>query len=67
MIAIEDGTNAVSDNVPIGEFTEMHWTGLGKCILTHLPEKRRDAVIEQSDLRRRRTTQSQIQPRFGLN
>jgi DNA-binding IclR family transcriptional regulator len=52
MIAIEDGTNAVSDNVPIGEFTEMHWTGLGKCILAHLPEERREAIIERSDLPR---------------
>jgi DNA-binding IclR family transcriptional regulator len=52
LIGIEDGMDAVSDNVPIGEFTEMHWTGLGKCLLAHLPPHRRDRIIERSDLPR---------------
>jgi len=52
LIALEDGTEAISDNIPIGEFTEMHWTGLGKCLLAHLPEERREGIIEQSDLPR---------------
>lgn len=52
LIDIEDGNQAVSDNIPIGEYTEMHWTGLGKCLLAHLPESRRTEVIEGSDLPR---------------
>jgi DNA-binding IclR family transcriptional regulator len=52
MIAIRDGKNAISDNVPVGESTEMHWTGLGKCILANLPEERRDEIIESSELPR---------------
>ncbi|WP_435181334.1 IclR family transcriptional regulator [Halorussus sp. AFM4] len=50
LLGTEDGRSAVSDNVPIGEFTEMHWTGLGKCLLAHLPSSRREAIIEESDL-----------------
>jgi DNA-binding IclR family transcriptional regulator len=50
MIAIRDGQNAISDNVPVGESTEMHWTGLGKCILAHLPADRREEIIESSEL-----------------
>jgi len=52
LIALEDGSKAISDNVPIGEYTEMHWTGLGKCLLAHLPEERRGEIIEQSELSR---------------
>jgi DNA-binding IclR family transcriptional regulator len=33
----DEGTEAVYDNAPIGEHTEMHWTALGKAILAHLP------------------------------
>lgn len=52
LIGLKDGRNAVSDNIPMGEFTEMHWTGLGKCLLAHLPEKRREEIIVTSDLPR---------------
>jgi len=52
LIGAEDGRGAVSDNIPTGEFTEMHWTGLGKCLLAHLPRQRREAIIEDSDLPR---------------
>jgi DNA-binding IclR family transcriptional regulator len=52
LIGIEDGHNAVSDNIPLGEFTEMHWTGLGKCLLAHLPKRRREEIIITSDLPR---------------
>lgn len=52
LIGAEDGRGAVSDNIPIGEFTEMHWTGLGKCLLAHLPEQRREEIIGDSDLPR---------------
>jgi len=46
----EDGSQAVSDNVPIGECTEMHWTGLGKCLLAYQPETKQNKIIEDSDL-----------------
>lgn len=52
LIGTEDGRSAVSDNIPTGEFTEMHWTGLGKCLLAHLPEHRREAIVGDSDLPR---------------
>lgn len=55
LIGVEDGADAVSDNIPIGEFTEMHWTGLGKCLLAHLPENRRNTIIENSNLPRATT------------
>ncbi|MFC7231646.1 IclR family transcriptional regulator [Saliphagus sp. GCM10025308] len=42
----------MSDNVPIGEFTEMHWTGLGKCLLAYLPQQRREQIIDESELPR---------------
>lgn len=45
-----DGTDAVSDNIPIGEFTEMHWTSLGKCVLAYLPRTRRKELIIERDL-----------------
>ncbi len=34
-----EGTNAVYDNAPIGEYTEMHWTALGKAILAERPSE----------------------------
>lgn len=52
LIDIEDGTKAISDNVPVGEFTEMHWTGLGKCLLAHLPPDRRETIVAESALPR---------------
>lgn len=52
LLELIDGTSAVSDNVPIGEFTEMHWTGLGKCLLAYLPSARADRIIEESELPR---------------
>jgi len=52
LIDIEDGTKAISDNVPVGEFTEMHWTGLGKCLLAHLPSDRRETIVAESALPR---------------
>ncbi|MEF8852379.1 MAG: IclR family transcriptional regulator [Haloarculaceae archaeon] len=41
-----EGTNAVYDNAPIGEYTNMHWTALGKAILAHLPEGYAGDVID---------------------
>jgi len=52
LLHLVDGTNAVSDNVPLGEFTDMHWTSLGKCLLAYLPSARTEAIIADSDLPR---------------
>jgi len=41
-----EGTEAVYDNAPIGEYTNMHWTALGKAILAHLPDDYVDQIVE---------------------
>ena len=41
-----EGTEAVYDNAPIGEYTNMHWTALGKAILAHLPASYVDDVLD---------------------
>ncbi|GAB3031861.1 IclR family transcriptional regulator [Natronobiforma cellulositropha] len=41
-----EGAEAVYDNPPIGEYTHMHWTALGKAILSEFP---REAVTEIVD------------------
>ncbi|RQG94231.1 IclR family transcriptional regulator [Natrarchaeobius chitinivorans] len=52
LLALSDGPNAVSDNIPVGEFTEMHWTSLGKCILAYLPSDRREEILAENPLPR---------------
>lgn len=44
--------DAIHDNAPIGEFTEMHWTALGKAILAHLPEERVYNIVDTHALAR---------------
>jgi len=41
-----EGTEAVYDNAPIGEYTNMHWTALGKSILAYLPDSYVECVVE---------------------
>jgi len=48
-----EGTEAVYDNAPTGEYTNMHWTALGKSILAHLPESYVEDVVEAHGLPRR--------------
>jgi DNA-binding IclR family transcriptional regulator len=47
-----EGTEAVHDNAPIGEHTEMHWTALGKAILAHLPADYVEGVVDTYGLPR---------------
>lgn len=47
-----EGTEAVYDNAPIGEYTNMHWTALGKAILAHLPDGYVDQIVETYGLPR---------------
>ncbi|SEV85276.1 IclR family transcriptional regulator [Natrinema salifodinae] len=41
-----EGSDAVYDNAPPGEYTNMHWTALGKALLAHRPESYIDDVID---------------------
>ena len=45
-----EGSDAVYDNAPIGEYTNMHWTALGKAILSELPRERVESVIDRHGL-----------------
>ena len=45
-----EGGEAVHDNTPVGEFTYMHWSSLGKAILAYLPVEVVDEVIEEHGL-----------------
>ena len=42
--------DAVYDNTPTGEFTQMHWTATGKAILSQLPYDRITEIIEAHGL-----------------
>lgn len=50
LLDLVDGTEAMSDNIPVGEFTDMHWTSLGKCLLAYLPRERIETIIAESPL-----------------
>lgn len=41
-----EGDEAVYDNALTGEYTNMHWTALGKAILAQLPESRVDEIVD---------------------
>jgi len=45
-----EGTEAVYDNAPIGEYTHMHWTALGKAILANLPDPYVEKILEAPGL-----------------
>lgn len=40
----------VFDNSPVGQFTHMHWTALGKALLAYLPENRVEEIVAQHGL-----------------
>lgn len=45
-----EGSEAVYDNALIGEYTNMHWTALGKAILAELPEEYVRAIVDRYGL-----------------
>lgn len=47
-----EGREAIHDNAPIGEYTNMHWTALGKAMLAEYPRSRVESVIEAHGLPR---------------
>ena len=42
-----EGPDAIHDNAPVGEYTQMHWTALGKAILAYYPRDRVDKILDQ--------------------
>ncbi|WP_290810943.1 IclR family transcriptional regulator [Halovivax sp.] len=44
--------DAIYDNTPTGEHTNLHWTALGKAMLAHLPEERVDEIVDRHGLPR---------------
>lgn len=40
------GENAVSDKAPVGEFTNMHWTALGKALLAHKSRSSVERIVD---------------------
>lgn len=45
-----EGSEAVYDNALVGEYTNMHWTALGKAILAELPDDYVRKIIDRYDL-----------------
>lgn len=45
-----EGTVAAADQIPIGEYTHLHWTSMGKAIFANLPERRVDEIVDQHGL-----------------
>ena len=50
LLYIAEGGNAIYDNAQTGEFTNMHWTSLGKMLLAHQPEERIHEIIDTHGL-----------------
>lgn len=42
--------DAIYDNTPTGEFTNMHWTAIGKALLAHFPDHKRREIIDRHGL-----------------
>lgn len=42
----------VFDNSPVGQFTHMHWTSLGKSMLAHQPDERIREIVDRHGLPR---------------
>jgi DNA-binding IclR family transcriptional regulator len=47
-----EGPESIHDNAPVGEYTNMHWTALGKAMLAYYPEEEVDAIIDAHGLPR---------------
>lgn len=45
-----EGPEAVYDDPPIGEYTHMHWTALGKAMLAHMPRETVDRIVDRYGL-----------------
>jgi DNA-binding IclR family transcriptional regulator len=47
-----EGPESIHDNAPIGEYTNMHWTALGKAMLAYYTEGEVDSIINSHGLPR---------------
>ncbi|WP_135303965.1 IclR family transcriptional regulator [Haloarcula amylovorans] len=52
LIYKSEGPDSIHDNAPVGEYTQMHWTALGKAILAHYPRERVEAILDTHGLPR---------------
>jgi len=52
LIYKSEGPDAIHDNAPVGEYTHMHWTALGKAILAHYPRERAESIVDRHGLPR---------------
>lgn len=43
-------SEGVFDNSPVGQYTYMHWTALGKALLAQLPDARVEEIVERHGL-----------------
>ncbi len=50
MVYRTEPTGAIFNNAPIGEYTRMHWTALGKAILSQKPTAEIDDIIDHRGL-----------------
>lgn len=44
------GRDAIHDNAPVGEYTHMHWTALGKAMMAEFPRARVESIVETHGL-----------------
>lgn len=52
LLYINEGGDAIYDNALTGEFTNMHWTSLGKAMLASFPRERVAEIIDKWELPR---------------
>ena len=50
LIYKSEGSEGIYDNPPVGQFTHMHWTALGKALLSDLSKERVDEIVERHGL-----------------
>lgn len=50
LLYVAHGDNGMYDNAPTGEYTNMHWSSLGKVILANLPQRRIMDIVETHGL-----------------
>lgn len=64
LLYTSEPSEGVFDNSPVGQYTYMHWTALGKALLAQLPDERVHEIIDQHGLPR--ATENTITDREAL-
>ncbi|GAA0276123.1 IclR family transcriptional regulator [Halobacterium noricense] len=52
LIYKSEGRDSIHDNAPVGEYTHMHWTALGKAILAHYSIEHVESIVDERGLPR---------------